>query len=220
MPIHIYTDCLSLRTAISSYATADARILQINRTLGRLKLSFSIHLYHVRGHANIFGNELADTAASSATTTGTIRYSKFSIKSIRTKFYDHMYRQWYQDWSNNHNSTELYQWIPNVENIPKYFPPPKPLIRIMTAHGRFPYYLHRFNLLPHNLCQCGHPCTNFLHYLNDCPLTRNMAKALVRPHGAPKITQSHYPFLLSLKKNRAILIRMERTIDLATPDAE
>lgn len=99
-----------------------------------------------------------------------------------------------------------------------YFPPFKSLIHILTGHGRFPFYLHRFNLALHSYCPCGQECNTILHYFNECCITAPLVATLTRPGHPLPITTEEFPDLLAVRKNRALLIKMEKTIDELLPD--
>lgn len=45
------------------------------------------------------------------------------------------------------------------------------LTQVYTAHGKFPFYLHRFKLSDSPLCICGE-LGDWQHYLTSCDLTK------------------------------------------------
>lgn len=45
------------------------------------------------------------------------------------------------------------------------------LTQILTGHGKFPFYISRFEVTDNSNCFCGMDTHNFAHYFNTCPWT-------------------------------------------------
>ncbi|XP_075530131.1 uncharacterized protein LOC142563463 [Dermacentor variabilis] len=148
-PARIYADSLSLLVAMSQVTTRDARIAGIKSALHRLQRRGAVSLFHVPAHRGVFGNELADMAASPAATSGADRRSHRSFREARAAFSATVRARWAVEWRAEHSDTELYKWVPDVTNIPPDFPPHGRLACLITAHGRFTYCFHRFRISQH-----------------------------------------------------------------------
>ncbi|XP_050024673.1 uncharacterized protein [Dermacentor andersoni] len=109
-PAHIYADNLSLLAALCHVTTRDTRITSIKSALYRLQRRGAISLFHVPAHRGVFGNELADIAASSAATSGVDRRSHRSFRVVRAAFSAAVRARWAVEWRGEHSDTELYKW--------------------------------------------------------------------------------------------------------------
>lgn len=71
-----------------------------------------------------------------------------------------------------------YQWIKNVRHIPEFLPPGYWVTLAVTAHGRFPFYCHRFQITDNERCPCGEETSSFDHYLESCNITKKERRTL------------------------------------------
>lgn len=69
-PVNIYSDCLSLLLALGNPFNPSNNIHQIQVMYKSLLSSVQVFLFHVPGHFNVWGNELADLVATNAATRG------------------------------------------------------------------------------------------------------------------------------------------------------
>ncbi|XP_075530127.1 uncharacterized protein LOC142563459 [Dermacentor variabilis] len=162
--VSLYTDCLSLLQALATPGSADPRIVRIQAGLGEVARLSEVRLYHVPGHCGVFGNELADFLASRAARYGLDRRAPLHFRAVRTAFRAVQRERLARSWREDHADTALFRWVPRLEEAPSFFPPPRALVTMLTGHGRFPFYFHRFGLARDSLCPCGTECTSFDHY--------------------------------------------------------
>ncbi|KAH6941173.1 hypothetical protein HPB50_014592 [Hyalomma asiaticum] len=169
--VRFYTDCLSLLQAISEYRTPDPRVRDVKALLKDISVTMQITLYHVPGHSGLFGNELADFLAAHAARLGDARQALLTPRAVRSMLRTEQLRRWESEWRQNNADTDLFKWVPLVSEAPPWFPPNHALVTLLTGHGRFHSYFHRFNLLAEPVCSCGATCEGTDHHLYDCPLT-------------------------------------------------
>ncbi|KAH6940800.1 hypothetical protein HPB50_006875 [Hyalomma asiaticum] len=124
-------------------------------------------------------------------------------------------RLWETEWRQNNADTDLFKWVPLVSETPHWFPPNQALVTLLTGHGRFHSYFHRFGLLAEPLCSCGATCEATDHYLYDCPLTTNITTMIQPRH---EYDQRRYPSLLRQARNRALFIRLVKLVADMIPD--
>ncbi|KAL3192703.1 hypothetical protein MRX96_058758 [Rhipicephalus microplus] len=167
--VRLYTDCLSLLQATSEYKTTDPRVRDMKALLKEISARTKISLYHVPGHSGLFGNELADFLAARAARLGDARQAPLTPRAVRSMLRREQLRRWESDWRENNADTDLFKWVPHVLDAPSWFPPNRALVTLLTGHGRFHSYFHRFNLLAEPVCSCGATCEGTDHYLYDCP---------------------------------------------------
>ncbi|KAL3220360.1 hypothetical protein MRX96_029926 [Rhipicephalus microplus] len=118
-------------------------------------------------------------------------------------------------WSLENSDTELHKWVPDLRLLPSFFPPNKALVTLLTGHGWFHPYFHRFNQMGEPRCFCGGMCENIQHYLTECPDTKYITAQL-----SPQVMadESNLPRILERAYNRALLIRLVRHISEDIPE--
>ncbi|KAL3242998.1 hypothetical protein MRX96_020677 [Rhipicephalus microplus] len=163
--VRLYTDCLSLLQATSEYKTTDPRVRDVKALLKEVSARTKITLYHVPGHSGLFGNELADFLAARAARLGDARQAPITPRAVRSMLRREQLRRWESDWRENNADTDLFKWVPHVLDAPSWFPPNRTLVTLLTGHGRFHSYFHRFNLLAEPVCSCDATCEGTDHYL-------------------------------------------------------
>ncbi|KAH6920327.1 hypothetical protein HPB50_028685 [Hyalomma asiaticum] len=176
--VRIYTDCLSLLQTLSRDRTADGRVYAIKTALRDIAARAKIWLYHVPGHSGVFGNELADFLASRAAVRGQARRTLLTPRAVRAVLRRQERLRWAREWTENSADTYLYRWVPRVSEVPAWFPPNRALVTLLTGHGRFVSYFHRFNLIRDPHCACGQVCDGVDHYIFQCPITRHLTGRL------------------------------------------
>ncbi|KAH8036380.1 hypothetical protein HPB51_000162 [Rhipicephalus microplus] len=169
--VRLYTDCLSLLQAISEYKTTDPRVRDVKALLNDISATTEITLYHVPGHSGLLGNELADFLAARAARLGDARQAPLTLRAVRSILRREQLRRWDSDWRQNNADTDFFKWVTHVLDAPSWFPPNRTLVTLLTRHGRFHSYFHRFNLLAESVCSCSATCERTDHYLYYCPLT-------------------------------------------------
>ncbi|KAH6936115.1 hypothetical protein HPB50_013430 [Hyalomma asiaticum] len=214
-PTNIYTDCLSLLQALKNPDTLEPRIDTIRRKISRVNRTQDVRIYHVPGHSGIYGNELADFLAARAGRLGRPRTAPCTRRAIKGRLKEDLLNKWARDWCDHSNDTELFKWAPDVRKIPQFFPPDKKLTTLLTGHGRFPSYFHRFGLLREPRCPCGQISDSIDHYFGHCIMTRDLV-ARIRP--ADKLNSNDRRDILKSPINRALLIQLVGRISDAMPD--
>ncbi|KAL3243075.1 hypothetical protein MRX96_020749 [Rhipicephalus microplus] len=171
-----------------------------------IALKANIRLYHVPGHSGVFGNEVADFIAFRAARRGLSRTNNWSWRNVQSMFRAEMKKRWALSLENR--DTELHKWVPDLWQLPSFFPPNKAFVTLLMGHGQFHPYFHRFNLMVEPRCFCG-------HYLTECPDTRYIAAQM-----SPKVIAdgSNLPCILEQARNRALLICLVRHISEGIPE--
>lgn len=213
--VRIYTDSLSLLQTLSRDRTADGRVYAIKTALRDIAARAKIWLYHVPGHSGVFGNELADFLASRAAVRGQARRTLLTPRAVRAALRRQERLRWAREWTENSADTYLYRWVPRVSEVPAWFPPNRALVTLLTGHGRFVSYFHRFNLIRDPHCACGQVCDGVDHYIFQCPITRHLTGRL---QTREDFDNKRYEALLVRPQNRALLIRLVRVVSQSIPD--
>lgn len=216
-PVHIYSDSLSILMALDNPFNQSSVIHKLKLDILSLTNTMPVHLCHVPGHSGVWGNELADIVATSAATRGEDVRGRLSKRMVRSALMRQGRMAWQRRWSTENTETELYRWIPNVLDIPSFFPPPKKLTHLITGHGRFPHYFHRLELTRNCRCFCGQTAPSISHYLQDCAKTASFIHRLHRLTGH-SLEPPHLRNLLDDDTAVKILTELVEYISRTIPD--
>lgn len=157
--------------------------MEIRRVLNTIRRRSPIHLYHVPGHAGVYGNEVADYLSQRATRVGLLRRIPSPFRVVRRQFRQELLAMWNDRWRADFRRTELHRWVQDLRDMPSLFPPPQPLIKLVTGHGRFPQYFYRFGLMRYPRCPCGAYSVDMSHVLHACVIT-TLYTSRIRPQDA------------------------------------
>lgn len=174
----LHSDSHSALQAIANPYNTNRTIFELKHLLQKLRKTHFIQLQHVRSHTNIHGNDIADQLANAARYSGTPVTTYPTKQYIRKQIRQQQYDLWNTDWTQNHAQCSLFKWIPSIYKIPDYFPTNHIQTQILTEHGRFPFYLQKFNKTTSNICVCGQQAQNFMHYTSSCTQTEAFRKQL------------------------------------------
>lgn len=205
----IFTDSLSALQALANVSTVEPLICNLKHNIGILNTKCRVTCYFVKGHSGILGNELADQFASDARRRGLYTPMKKSKKYIKKQLIVHARDAWNITWSEQGFEKELFQWIPTISRMPDLFPSTYYLTQLLTCHGRFPFYFHRFKIKDHSQCFCGTDCQSIDHYFTSCLYTRSYINKL----GISLTDPSEKQKIIHLKQKIDILKEMVQLIN-------
>ncbi|GBM45667.1 hypothetical protein AVEN_237909-1 [Araneus ventricosus] len=175
--VRIFTDSLSLLQVLESAQTIDPAIWQLKATLREIKQNRAISLHWVKAHVGTAGNEMADLVAKHATTKAQPDQILLRpLTHINSELKAELLSQWQDRWILAINGRTTAEFLPQVDLRPHFYN--RRILQILTGHGRFPSYFHRFALMEHDLCECGQRGDVF-HYLRNCPRTGDLRSKLV-----------------------------------------
>lgn len=180
----IITDSLSTLQALKNPNNANFFVHKIRVKLNEME-NIKITLVYTKAHAGTQGNELADQLAKEAIREGLPYTTPISKSFVKKQLYKGSLEQWNTHWNTVGKQSYIYQWIKNIRHIPTFFPPGYWTTQAVTAHGRFPFYFHRFKITEGDKCPCGDDATSFDHYLDSCKLTENERRTLTKKFKNP-----------------------------------
>ncbi|XP_035208626.1 uncharacterized protein LOC118190941 [Stegodyphus dumicola] len=172
--IHIYSDALSVLTALSRPEPKN-EILEDIKDLFKRALGYHvIHVHWIKAHIGHPGNERADALAKEAALGDGMDY--FDVRPARRKMISIMknfyYDKWKQVWSTSIKRNRFLNFI-EVSNRMKCYMNID-ANQIITNHGRFPFYLHRFHLQGNDKCLICDKIGDADHFVESCILTRGV----------------------------------------------
>lgn len=123
--------------------------------------SSSLDLTWIPGHSGFIGNERANHLAKKAANSSLQpSFHKIPPSYIKKQiWYAYCINIWQELWNVASTGRLCHAFIPNIAyhlSI-KFFKPDYYNTQLMTGHGNFRHYLHRFKLLNNELCDCGIP---------------------------------------------------------------
>ncbi|XP_023243883.1 uncharacterized protein LOC111641865 [Centruroides sculpturatus] len=168
--IKIYTD------SYSSVQTIRNRNLNPTAEKIREIISSSTNRFEiewVRAHNGETGNERADFLAKEAAVDDSlpITYDKISKNTLRNILRKDTINKWQNMW-NQHIGHITYDFIPNLKDFQqkKWYHPNHTCSQVLTGHGRFASYLHKFKHCTSKICPtCNIEEDGPRHYLFRCP---------------------------------------------------
>lgn len=169
--ITIYTDSLSLLQNLANVNTKTTSISQVKQLIMEIESMHRLHLVYVKAHVGNMGNELADHYAKQAHLSDNLVQCPYSKQYVKKQLAHETTQLWDMEWNEMGRDKELFTWISTIHDIPDLFPPSNLFSQILTGHGKFPFYLYRFNITSNSNCFCGMIATSFEHYFTTCPCT-------------------------------------------------
>lgn len=206
----LFTDSLSALQALKNPNNSNPMICEIKNILDQSK-ELEIKLTYVKGHSGILGNTIADELAKEATKEGKETFIPISKTFISKQLQANLYLEWNKTWNKEGTNSYTYNWIKNVNHIPKHFPTNFYTSQALTGHGRFPFYFTRFNITSEAKCQCGKIIENFDHYLEDCPIVTKQRNELIKKLGEK--LQNRKPEIIKSKETITILEEIVKKIN-------
>ena len=160
-----------LRNPRSTHPLANAiqRNIQRIREQGR-----EVKLTWLRAHIGTAGNERADELAKNAALSANPHsYVKTSLAYIKTKIREESILRWQDRYTTSSTGATTKEFLPDVIaafRITRTVKWSHILVQILTGHGGFASYLHRFKLKETPGCECDPSIEETVwHIILDCP---------------------------------------------------
>lgn len=134
-----------------------------------------VRLFWLRAHVGTPGNERADELAKTAGNKATPNpdYAAIPLSFIRRKIRDETVQKWQDRYDTSATGSVTKVFFPDVAKAYRIVRETKPnhlQIQLLTGHGGFGEYLHRFNLKASPGCECDLSISESVwHILLECP---------------------------------------------------
>ncbi len=196
--VHIFTDCQSAITTVSSPGTETSEHLATNircRTLVKHLNDKGImcKISWVCGHAGLLPNELADKAARDAAELAQESDipQTHSEAAAKSTLRNHLTAKWQQAWDQGQTARELYTILPKVSLKRKKYHLSRSaetkLNRLRCGFSNLNANLFRHgHLVESPNCSCGQGIEDTRHYLLECQLHEDQRHEMI-----DKIEQSY-----------------------------
>lgn len=134
-----------------------------------------VRLFWLRAHVGTEGNERADELAKAAATTTTAHpdYAEIPLSFVKRKIREETIQKWQDRYISSETGSITKTFLPDVKKSYVFVRESKlspTLIQILTGHGGFGEYLHRFGLKDSPGCICDpNTSESVWHLIVDCP---------------------------------------------------
>jgi len=149
-------------------------IEEIGRNLAEMgEINWKIQFCWVKAHAEIQGNEIADTLAKEAETNAdTIEcYKKVPKIVVLSELGGINTEKWQREWDQTTKGAITKEYFPVVaERLKMKINITQNFTTIVTGHGNIRSYLHRFKIIETPICPCGTTEETIDHWLFECEL--------------------------------------------------
>ncbi|CAH2087894.1 unnamed protein product [Euphydryas editha] len=175
--VGIYSDSLSALDTITNSSALHPLAVEARGYLRKaLNQSKCISLFWIKAHAGLEGNERADYLAREAATESKTRFDyescpvSFVKRSIRMRSLD----KWNLRYREGETAGVTKVFFPDAVaayRIISKIEVDRFVTQVLTGHGGFSEYLHRFKCKESPSCACDPPCSeSVFHLLLDCPI--------------------------------------------------
>ncbi|XP_023214293.1 uncharacterized protein LOC111617197, partial [Centruroides sculpturatus] len=145
--IYLYTDsrtALSILTNGKRHIGLSANLISKANNLSKIR---KLHFNWIPGHTGQAGNELADKLARKACILNREpSYKKLPHSWLKNQLTNLALNEWQHEWENADTGRKTYAFIPSITHRVKatHYTPNAETTQILTGHGNFHAYLHRF----------------------------------------------------------------------------
>jgi len=171
LQVSLLSDSKSSLEAISNRSSTNPLVFNIHELIKSSQ--YSLQLYWVKAHSDIYGNDEADKAAKLATTIRSrIIYDKFPLSFAKKTITNEVKTIWNQRYKES-SRTGLHRLVSSITKVDKLLLRMKTsffLTQYLSNHGFHKHYLHRFKITPDDLCPCGEDQVQTTdHLMKTCP---------------------------------------------------
>ena len=171
--VKLFTDSQSVVASLTSLDTQHSLIEYIRELiLDVMNIGIDLTISWIRAHNDTTGNEYADYLAKAGVSSKSrVCYSAVPRSYIKTTLKDQLKLKT-SEYMNKNTSASILS-IPSGWNSEKYANDLSSCtVQVLSGHGPFPAYLHRFKLADSPSCLCGDSLADTRHFIDHCPITK------------------------------------------------
>ncbi|XP_063823084.1 uncharacterized protein LOC135073021 [Ostrinia nubilalis] len=174
--VNILSDSRSSLELLTNYKLLHPLAKAIREDLATIREEGrNVRLFWLRAHVGTAGNERADELAKTAASKddSSLDYAEIPLSYIKRKIREETIQKWQDRYNNSETGTITKVFFPDVDRAYRIVRGDRPThlqTQILTGHGGFGEYLHRFGLRDKPGCECDETESESVwHVLFDCP---------------------------------------------------
>ncbi|CAK1549484.1 unnamed protein product [Leptosia nina] len=173
--INVCSDSRSALEDITSGRSLNPLAVQIRRQIFKMRENKTITLFWIKAHAGHEGNERADLLAKEAAHNNKKKpdYDLCPISTIKRLIRTESVQRWEEDYQNGETASITKVFLPTAAaafRVIKRVGLDGEATQVLTGHGGFAAYLHRFKRKDSPVCACGDEDETVPHLLIRCPI--------------------------------------------------
>ena len=210
--IALFTDSRSSVDAIANVHCLTPLIVEIRQRSSEIKSNGTpITFNWIRGHTDIYGNEIADKLAKDATLNSkrSTDYADFPIAYAKHHFKQIAEIEWNTRYQTLTTGETTRLFFPTLKDAKLFFdemPTNYYLTQMLTGHGVFRSALKRWNLREDERCPCGHAKQDVTHLINDCHIFAHERSNLERTAMNANVPLNEYNKLIERPETRNVFV--------------
>lgn len=216
--VNILSDSRSSLELLSNPATLHPLAKEIKEGISKIRAEGrQVRLFWLRAHVGTEGNERADELAKTAADSGKPipDYAEVPLSFVRRKIREESVKRWQDRYDSSTTGSVTRSFFPDVDKAYRIVRGTKltPLqIQILTGHGGFGEYLHRFKLKSDPGCECDPSISETVwHILIDCPRFQ-LARHDLECEIQMELTKTNLKDILGEKATRTRFLQYVETV--------
>ncbi|XP_047543137.1 uncharacterized protein LOC125075464 [Vanessa atalanta] len=204
----LYSDSRAALETVTGQWNLHPLAVEIRRNLHRaLVQNKMVFLFWIKAHAGLPGNERADCLAKEAALSSRRKpdYDQVPVSFVKRNIREKTLDEWNRRYQSGGTASVTRAFFPDAVKAYKIIRKIKLqgyLTQMLTGHGGFSEYLHRFKCKENPSCLCDPQAVeSTLHCLLECPIHQTDKYNLEQKTGV-KLERSSLPELLEDKEHR------------------
>lgn len=173
----IYSDSRSALETVANIRSLNPLATKIRGNLIDIKKQQKkVELFWIKAHAGLVGNERADVLAKDAALKNKTKpnYDRCPVSFVKRQIRLETLDEWNRRYRGGETAAVTKLFLPDAVQAFKIIRDIRPtgvLTQVMTGHGGFSEYLHRFKCKGSPACLCGPEIEEtVMHILTECPI--------------------------------------------------
>ncbi|KAL0830238.1 hypothetical protein ABMA28_002449 [Loxostege sticticalis] len=204
----LYSDSMAALETVANHSSLHPLAVESREHLRKaLTQGKDVSLYWIKAHAGLQGNERADELAKEAALASKRKpdYDRCPVSYAKKSIRNRSIVKWSERYRVGETASVTKLFFPDAGDAYRLIRKIRPaglLTQILTGHGGFSQYLHRFKCGENPSCDCDPSVEQTVpHLLSDCPIFDQQRFDFEQKY-AEKITKSKYHELIASKATR------------------
>ncbi|KAL0858961.1 hypothetical protein ABMA27_010821 [Loxostege sticticalis] len=173
----LYSDSMAALETIVNHGSLHPLAVETRENLRKAFIQGKdVSLFWIKAHAGLLGNERADDLAKEAALTSKRKpdYDRCPVSFAKRTIRARSIVKWADRYKTGNTASTTKTFFPDASaayKIVRQIKPAGPIVQILTGHGGFSHYLHRFKCKDSPSCTCDPTIDQTVtHLLTSCPI--------------------------------------------------